>query len=1072
MTSERDSYTADFSRKGGNVHSEFAIPADAPEWVRALGAGGASQASEQFWNRVEGFEKRADAQLAKELILTLPKELNREQNIALVRAFVADQLLARGQIADWAFHDIPGNPHVHVMTNLRPLTVDGFGAKKVPVLGPDGQPLRSPKGQIIYKLWAGHKETIADMRQAWATIQNKHLELAGIDARVDHRSYEEQGIDLVPSPAIGPASKAMEQKAQAAGREIHLDRLVLLEASRRQNAAAIGERPEIVLEAIARERSVFDQRDVARYLHRYIDDAAEFQNVMARVLASPEIVRVANEGIDPATGEVLAAKYATREMIRVEAMMAEQAREMAESGSFKVADPVRREVLAGHSKLSDEQRIALERITGRERVAAVVGRAGAGKTTMMKAAREVWEAAGYRVLGGALAGKAAEGLQNEAQIESRTLASWQIQFEKGRARLDDRTVFVIDEAGMVASKQMAYFMDAAARAGAKIVLVGDADQLQPIEAGAAFRALTDQIGYAELGTIYRQREQWMRAASMDLAKGNIGEAINAYRTNGRVVETAVKDDAVRALIADWIADYDPAAFNLILAHTRLDVRTLNEMARGALIERGGIERGHAFMTEDGERQFAAGDQVVFLRNEGSIGVKNGMIGRVVEADKGRLVVEVGEDKRRVEVDQAFYRNIDHGYATTIHKSQGATVGKVKVLATTGLDRHLTYVALTRHRDDVKLYCDKKSFGQVGLVESLSKKTSKDTTLDFAGSKTYADALSYASNRGLYGVRVTAALIENQLRWIKEQRARIETIGAKLASFIAKFGKAADRQAAATLNPQPVVAPLLPAVQTFARTVAEQVEAKVAADATVKSVWENVIRRLGNIYEKPDAALAAMGLVAVVSGSETARKAALLNIADALKHDPAAYGDLKGKTGFFAGAAEKEKRAIALRNLGSLTVEINAFARVRAETEQKLSIQIAAERKRSQIEIPGLSAAAFETLDKIEAVLRKNPNATAEAVAIARANGSVKTELDKLKTALEQRFGERAFLASREPAGTSFDFVSRQVGGGDKSKLVAAWKLFHTAQRLAASERTESRAKEQLLEHLRDRGIIR
>lgn len=180
---------------------------------------------------------------------------------------------------------------------------------------------------------------------------------------------------------------------------------------------------------------------------------------------------------------------------------------------------VRKEVLEAafsrHSRLSDEQKTAIEHVAGAERIAAVIGRAGAGKTTMMKAAREAWEAAGYRVVGGALAGKAAEGLEKEAGIASRTLSSWELRWNEGRKQLDDKTIFVLDEAGMVSSRQMALFVETATKAGAKLVLVGDPEQLQPIEAGAAFRAIADRIGYAELETIYRQREQWMCDASLD-----------------------------------------------------------------------------------------------------------------------------------------------------------------------------------------------------------------------------------------------------------------------------------------------------------------------------------------------------------------------------------------------------------------------------------------------------------------------------------------------------------------------------------------------------------------------------
>ncbi|EJT00813.1 AAA family ATPase, partial [Rhizobium sp. CCGE 510] len=318
---------------------------------------------------------------------------------------------------------------------------------------------------------------------------------------------------------------------------------------------------------------------------------------------------------------------------------------------------------------------AIGHVAGPARIAAIVGRAGAGKTTMMKAAREAWEAAGYRVVGGALAGKAAEGLEKEAGIQSRTLSSWELRWQRGRDGIDAKTVFVIDEAGMVASKQMAGFVEAAVRAGAKLVLVGDPDQLQPIEAGAAFRAIADRIGYAELETIYRQREDWMRAASLDLARGNVGAALARYQSHDRLHSSTLKAEAVEQLIGDWNREYDPAKTTLMLAHLRRDVRLLNDMARAKLVERGLVSEGRTFRTADGMRPFAAGDQIVFLKNDTALGVKNGMLGKVVEAAPNRVVVSVGEgqQKRHVAVEQRAYSNLDHGYATTIHKSQGATV---------------------------------------------------------------------------------------------------------------------------------------------------------------------------------------------------------------------------------------------------------------------------------------------------------------------------------------------------------------------------------------------------------------
>ncbi len=715
MEHQAEGRTVDYSGKRGLRHEEFLLPPDAPQWARDLIADrSVAGAAEAFWNAVEAFEKRSDAQLAKEFIIALPVELTVEQNIALAREFVESQVLARGQVADWVFHDDPGNPHIHLMTTLRPLLDAGFGPKKVTVTGDNGAPLRTEDGKIVYRLWSGEKAEFLEQREGWLSLQNKHLALAGLDIRVDGRSYAERGIDLVPTTHIGVAAKAIDRKGAKAGTPADLERIALFKQQKAENRERILRNPEIVLDLVSREMSVFTERDIAKVLHRYVDDAATFQDLMARILQSPEVLRLEREHIALATGNREPAKYTTRELIKLEYEMARQSIWLAGRSSHGVKDRVLAQVFERHARLSDEQRVAITHVAGQERIAAVVGRAGAGKTTMMKAAREVWEAAGYRVVGGALAGKAAEGLEKEAGISSRTLASWELAWSNGRDQLDDKTVFVLDEAGMVSSRQMALFVDTVTKAGAKLVLVGDADQLQPIEAGAAFRAIADRIGYAELETIYRQREQWMRDASLDLARGKVASALEAY-DNAEMVRTHwTRQEAITSLIDDWNDEYDSEKSTLILAHRRRDVRMLNEMARGKLVQRGLVDEGFAFKTEDGIRNFAAGDRVVFLKNEGSLGVKNGMLATVVEAEAGSIVATIGEgaDRRQVEIEQRFYSNIDHGYATTVHKSQGATVDRVKVLASGTLDRHLTYVAMTRHRETAELY--------VGLAEFANR----------------------------------------------------------------------------------------------------------------------------------------------------------------------------------------------------------------------------------------------------------------------------------------------------------------------------------------------------------------
>ncbi|MGZ2442176.1 Ti-type conjugative transfer relaxase TraA [Sinorhizobium medicae] len=1048
MEYEREARTIDYTRKQGLLHEEFVLPAGAPKWVRSLTADrSVAGASEAFWNKVEAFEKRTDAQLARDLTIALPLELSAEQNIALVRDFVEKHILAKGMVADWVYHDNPGNPHIHLMTTLRPLTKDGFGSKKVAVTGDDGRPVRTKSGKILYELWAGSTDDFNALRDGWFERQNLHLALAGIDLRIDGRSYEKQGIDLEPTIHLGVGAKAIERKAEQQGVRPELERVELNEQRRSENARRILKNPAIVLDFITREKSVFDERDIAKVVHRYIDDPAVFQQLMIRIILNPEVLRLQRDTIDFATGEKLPARYSARAMIRLEATMARHAMWLSAKETHAVPEAVLGATFRRHERLSDEQKAAIERIAGPARIAAVVGRAGAGKTTMMKAAREAWELAGYRVVGGALAGKAAEGLEKEAGIASRTLASWELRWNRGRDVLDDKTIFVMDEAGMVASKQMAGFVDTVVRAGAKIVLVGDPEQLQPIEAGAAFRAIVDRIGYAELETIYRQREDWMRKASLDLARGNVGQALAAYQGEVRVLGSLLKSEAVGRLIADWNQDYDQSKTTLILAHLRRDVRMLNVMAREKLVERGIVGEGHIFKTADGERRFDAGDQIVFLKNEGSLGLKNGMIGQVVEAQPNRIVAVVGEGdhRREVIVEQRFYNNLDHGYATTIHKSQGATVDRVKVLASLSLDRHLTYVAMTRHREDLQLYYGTRSFSfNGGLAKVLSRKNAKETTLDYERGQLYREALRFAENRGLHVVQVARTLVRDRLDWTLRQRAKLTDLGQRLSAFAARLGFTQNSKTETTKEAPPMVA----GIKTFSGSVADTVGDKLGDDPALKRQWEEVSTRFRYVFADPETAFRAMNFDVVIADKDAARQTL-----ETLGTNAASIGPLKGKSGILVSKAEREARRVAEVNVPALKRDLEKYLRMRETAALRHQADEQALRQRVSIDIPALSPAARVVLERVRDAIDRNDLPAAMAYALS--NRETKLEIDGFNRAVTERFGERTLLsnAAREPIGSLYEKLSEGMKPEQKEQLKQAWPVMRTAQQLAAHERT-------------------
>lgn len=1048
MEYEREARTIDYTRKEGLLHEEFLLPADAPKWARMLIADRSiAGTSEAFWNKVEAFEKRSDAQLAKDLTIALPVELTPEQNIALVRDFVERHIVSKGMVADWVYHDNPGNPHIHLMTTLRPLTEDGFGAKKVAVLGEDGQPLRNKGGKIVYELWAGGTDDFNAFRDAWFERLNHHLALNGISLRVDGRSYEKQGIDLEPTIHLGVGAKAIERKAERQGVRPELERLELNEKRRSENARRILRNPGIALDLITREKNVFDARDVAKVLNRYVDDPAVFQQLLARIIQSPEVLRLQRDTIAFATGERVPARYTTRALIRLEAEMARRSVWLAARASHGVSAKVLEATFARHSRLSEEQRTAIEHVAGSARIAAVVGRAGAGKTTMMKAAREAWELAGYRVVGGALAGKAAEGLEKEAGIVSRTLASWELRWQQGGDTLDARTVFVMDEAGMVASKQMAGFVDAVVRAGAKIVLVGDPEQLQPIEAGAAFRAIVDRIGYAELETIYRQREDWMRHASLDLARGNIEQGLLAYRTRGHVVGENLKSEAVESLISAWNHDYDPAKSMLMLAHLRRDVRMLNTMARAKLVERGIVGEGHVFRTADGIRQFDAGDQIVFLKNEGSLGVKNGMIGRVIEAAPSRIVAVVGEgdQRRQVTVEQRFYNDVDHGYATTIHKSQGATVDRVKVLASLSLDRHLTYVAMTRHREDLQVYFGRRSFEMNGgLTKILSRRNAKETTLDYERGTLYREALSFAENRGLHIMQVARTLLRDRLDWTLRQKSKLTDLTSRLRALGERLGLRQSPPTQSAKESKPMVA----GITRFENSVADAVGQKLDVDPALKRQWEEVSIRFRYVFADPETAFRAMNFNAVLADRDLGRQ-----VLQKLETEPMSIGPLKGKAGILASKTDREARRVAEVNVPALKRDLERYLQMRESAVQRHEAEENTLRQRVSIDIPALSPAARAVLERVRDAIDKND--LPAALAYALSNRETKLEIDEFNNAVAQRFGERTLLtnAAREPSGKLFDKLSEGLQPQEKERLKEAWPIMRTAQQLNAHERT-------------------
>ena len=384
--------------------------------------------------------------------------------------------------------------------------------------------------------------------------------------------------------------------------------------------------------------------------------------------------------------------------------------------------------------ISDEQRAAVDHLTGGQGVSLLTGRAGTGKTTIAAIAVKAWEAEGRTVIGTSQSWDAAQTLGAETGMsEVFSVAKLLHDLADGRTQLDGQTVLVLDEAGMVDSATMRQLQTHADGAGAKLVMMGDSWQLAPVQAGQGFRLLTDAIGDAKLTEIRRQRhsEDVATAAAFythadrgrsettrDEQAGLGAQQLERLRSRNQIAVVDTVPEAVEQLADDYVACPRPDREKLALASTKGDVRQLNEAIRARLQATGQVSTDEhtVALTQEGKRvdvPLAPGDRIRFGKRDGKLGVVNGTIGiveHVAPVSGGQATLRVrlesdrkADDGRLVEFSTAGYSDLSGAFARTIHKSQGQTVASTFYLANAGTDSHLSLVAFTRSRDTFRMY---------------------------------------------------------------------------------------------------------------------------------------------------------------------------------------------------------------------------------------------------------------------------------------------------------------------------------------------------------------------------------
>ncbi len=407
--------------------------------------------------------------------------------------------------------------------------------------------------------------------------------------------------------------------------------------------------------------------------------------------------------------------YSTRTMVTLEQELGEMARKMNRGYFGPDIGGSASQTAAGTSMLSEEQHAAFDHACGTSRLAVVEGAAGSGKTMMLSAIAQAYRQAGYDVIGSAVAWRAAQQLGEECGFESRALDSWLAKHRDGQEVFTRKTVLIVDEAGLLSTRQMHAVLSAAQAGGSKVILAGDQRQLQAIGAGSGLAIVAEQVGSQRVDTNHRQREAWARVAVSQLARGEAEPALRAFDEHGCLHWAEGQKAILSTTLQLWrdCRQAHPGQSIAVLAKSNADVRALNAAIRVELRQSGQI-RGEEVVVRAVDRSgggydlaIARGDRLEITARNKALGLVNGTTGTVtrVEAETNghaRIMLAIGTEAKAFSTaelaDKRGRARLGHAYATTIYNAQGLTVDRAIIIGGSGLSANQAYVATSRARE--------------------------------------------------------------------------------------------------------------------------------------------------------------------------------------------------------------------------------------------------------------------------------------------------------------------------------------------------------------------------------------
>lgn len=806
---DRTGETWDYTKKKGEILCSFILaPEGSPSWVYD---------GETLWNTVEQFEdsladqrykgnkdsvKNARSLEGKDKFLNtaktqytsdiaLPLEITDPKQLReLSEKIIQECYVNKGLIVQAAIHLKKGNPHLHIAATPR-------------AIHKDSQTFSEQKTRI-------NKNVLTEMRRQVAEIGNAFAAAHGYSYKWDHRSYKDQGIEVVPTRKRGWAAERLEKMGGVS--RIFQENSEL----RQQNIELLLEKPENLIRLVAGRKAVFTRQDIEEEILRRVGGDSVLYGALkdkvsgVKIASSAVLSKVVNDPVSmksPAqtpfssvqrntalydSAEVLksvsswTAQVMSREEtveagenIRGEKVYTSQEYHTLEkeavgyiaqlkAGSVDVISAsVRETALAKVEKtqgfaFSAEQKAAFDHLMSSRPIEVLTGRAGTGKTTVLKPVVEAYRQCGYTVIGTSFQGKVKDMLSRELGIQSYTLdqlryhwreyEGWKTALEEGTLRgralvkarqkfekesaykLTDKHVVIVDEGNMVGGGLWRDLLKEVASSGAILKVVGDNQQIKTLYGGDISRLIEEQCGAVSLRQVHRQKETWMQEASALLNDHRVEQGLRKYQEKGHLTFHDSAEGACFGLVMDMMQGFEEDrrqggySSRVALAYRNEDVRELNEALHIRLQDRGMLGQEFEIRMKDsdsatlnaaGEKtvRMSLGERIVFTRNDsperqvktlqekGSLakGVSNGTIGTLEAYDekKGTMKVRL-EDGRLVGFDSQSYSSVSYGYALTVNKSEGETYAHTHVLFDPLMDANSLLISLTRHKQDCRI----------------------------------------------------------------------------------------------------------------------------------------------------------------------------------------------------------------------------------------------------------------------------------------------------------------------------------------------------------------------------------